>query len=252
MKKRIKILLITASSLILLAIAVFFAARHGWRLFGFRFCDGVVIENVSIDGDTVRITGSSPGIFPAPVVGYTARESDGRLYVGFKRNSFFGVWIHDKGAFDVTLDVSDGTDSIYLITRHSETLIWNEELGNAAREVDTENSAVILIKLGDIQNIRDIGLNYSAGGVSGTTGMQNANGTALEPGDVMYAPFYSFDFPPAADLSDFSFTVQLTDCDGRVTYASGRIICPLEYGEVYQFSLSYTGGTYKISEKKTP
>ena len=45
-------------------VAVFLAGRYGWKLLGFRACQGAGIETVEVSGDKVHITGFYPGSFP--------------------------------------------------------------------------------------------------------------------------------------------------------------------------------------------
>ncbi|MGM9651142.1 MAG: hypothetical protein ACI3VX_04295, partial [Faecousia sp.] len=74
---------------VLLAIAViltaiFLAGRYGWKLGGFRACQGAGITSVEVSGTAVHITGFYPGSFPEGCCGYYAKEQDGKLYVGFR------------------------------------------------------------------------------------------------------------------------------------------------------------------------
>ena len=79
-KKTILILLTVA----VLLIAVFAAGRYGWKLLGFRACQGAGIESVEVSENTVKIKGFCPGSFPEGFCGYYAEEQDGTLYVGFR------------------------------------------------------------------------------------------------------------------------------------------------------------------------
>ena len=85
-KKTIMILLTVA----VLLMAVFVAGRYGWRLLGFRACQGAGIESLEVSENTVKIKGFYPGSFPEGFCGYYAEEQDGTLYVGFRFSTVFG------------------------------------------------------------------------------------------------------------------------------------------------------------------
>ena len=57
--------------------AVFLAGRYGWKLSGFRACQGAGIDCVEVDEKAVHITGFYPGSFPEGFCGYYAQEQDG-------------------------------------------------------------------------------------------------------------------------------------------------------------------------------
>ncbi len=125
-KKTVTTLLTTA----ILLLAVFAAGRYGWKLLGFRTCQGAGIESVEVSEKTVRIKGFSPGSFPEGFCGYYAEEQDGTLYVGFAFSAVFGFF--ETGNFDVTIPVEGEIQEVILKTKQTETSIWTADPGEAA------------------------------------------------------------------------------------------------------------------------
>ena len=66
--------LIVLLSIAVILTAVFLAGRYGWRLGGFRVCQGVGISTVEVSEKSVRITGFYPGSFPEGFCGYPDHE----------------------------------------------------------------------------------------------------------------------------------------------------------------------------------
>lgn len=120
--KRIIITLLVAA--VLLA-AVFALGRYGWKLLGFRACQGAGIESVEVAEGSVEISGFYPGSFPEGFCGYYARQQDGTLYVGFRFSSVFGVF--ETGNFDVDIPVDGNVSEVILKTKTSENIIWSAE-----------------------------------------------------------------------------------------------------------------------------
>ena len=125
-KKAIMILLVAA----VLLTAVFAAGRYGWKLLGFRVCEGAGIESVEVSESTVAIKGFYPGSFPEGFCGYYAEEQDGRLYVGFAFSAVFGFF--ETGDFDVAIPVEGEIQEVILKTKQTETSIWAADPGEAA------------------------------------------------------------------------------------------------------------------------
>lgn len=121
--------LLTAAVLLL---AVFAAGRYGWKLLGFRTCQGAGIESVEVREKTVKIKGFSPGSFPEGFCGYYAEEQDGTLYVGFHFSAVFGFF--ETGDFDVAIPVEGEIQEVILKTKQTETSIWTADAGGAATE----------------------------------------------------------------------------------------------------------------------
>jgi hypothetical protein len=122
-KKTITTLLTAA----ILLIAVFAAGRYGWKLLGFRACQGAGIESVEVSENTVKIKGFYPGSFPEGFCGYYAEEQDGSLYVGFRFSTVFGFF--ETGDFDVVIPVKGEIHRVIRKARTSETTIWTAETG---------------------------------------------------------------------------------------------------------------------------
>ena len=125
-KKTITTLLTVA----VLLMAVFAAGRYGWKLLGFRTCQGAGIESVEVREKTVKLKGFSPGSFPEGFCGYYAEEQDGTLYVGFHFSAVFGFF--ETGDFDVTIPVKGEIQEVILKTKLMETSIWTADTSEAA------------------------------------------------------------------------------------------------------------------------
>ena len=121
LKKILTALIIIAAVL----LAIFFAGRYGWKLEGFRACQGAGISSVEVNEKAVHITGFYPGSFPEGFCGYYAREQDNKLYVGFRFSAVFGFF--ETGNFDVTIPVKGEIDEVILKTRMNETSVWNAQ-----------------------------------------------------------------------------------------------------------------------------
>ncbi|MGM9662150.1 MAG: hypothetical protein ACI3WR_03555 [Oscillospiraceae bacterium] len=106
-------------------LAVFLLGRYGWRLGGFRACEGAGIEAVEVAEGEVRITGFCPGSFPRGFLGYYAEEAGGRLCVGFRFSALFGFF--ETGDFTVSIPVKGGLREVVLKTRGGEYPIWTAE-----------------------------------------------------------------------------------------------------------------------------
>ena len=123
LKKGLTVLLAVAAIL----AAAFLAGRYGWKLGGFRACQGAGITSVEVDEKAVHITGFYPGSFPEGFCGYYAEEQDGRLYVGFRFSAVFGFF--ETGDFDVTIPVKSEIGEVILKTGRNETSLWSAQAG---------------------------------------------------------------------------------------------------------------------------
>ena len=115
-KKTVTTLLTVA----VLLMVVFAAGRYGWKLLGFRACQGAGIESVEVSENTVKIKGFYPGSFPEGFCGYYAEEQDGTLYVGFHFSPVFGFF--ETGDFDVAIPVEGEIHEVVLKTENSSVL----------------------------------------------------------------------------------------------------------------------------------
>lgn len=127
MKRKAKRMIIVFAVIVALWAAVFFGARYGWKLAGFSSCQTAQIESVGVEQDRVEIEGNWPGLFPEAFVGYHTEIVDGTLYVGFKYNKLLGVWIYDKGDFQIEIPVEQPIHAVYMKAGDKEYQIWPEQ-----------------------------------------------------------------------------------------------------------------------------
>ena len=127
----LKIAAVTAALLILL-VAVFLLGRYGWKLLGFRACQGAGISSVEVSDQAVQITGFYPGSFPEGFCGCISREQNGTLYVGFRFSAVFGSLV--TGDFTVTIPVKGEIKQVILKTGTGETTIWLTQSENITEE----------------------------------------------------------------------------------------------------------------------
>ncbi len=124
MKRKVTRVLALFAAVVVLCVAAFLGARYGWRLAGFSACRTARIESVSVEPGCVKIEGGWPGVFPESFIGYHAEVVDGALYVGFKYNKLLGVWIYDKGNFEIEIPVEDPIHAVYMKSGDNEYQIW--------------------------------------------------------------------------------------------------------------------------------
>lgn len=119
MKKTLTVLIVIA----VILTAIFIVGRYGWKLGGFRACQGAGINLVEVSETAVHITGFYPGSFPEGFLGYYAKEQDGKLYVGFRFSAVFGFF--ETGDFDITIPVKGEINEVIMKTNMMETSVWN-------------------------------------------------------------------------------------------------------------------------------
>lgn len=107
---------------------IFLAGRYGWKLGGFRACQGAGITSVEVSEKAVHITGFYPGSFPEGFCGCYSEERDGKLYVGFRFSAVFGFF--ETGDFAVTIPIKGEIDEVILKTGVNETSLWNAQTGS--------------------------------------------------------------------------------------------------------------------------
>ena len=127
MKKVLIVLLVLA----MILTAVFLAGRYGWKLAGFRACQGAGITSVEVSEKAVHITGFYPGSFPEGFCGCYSEERDGKLYVGFQFSALFGSF--ETGDFDIMIPVKGEINEVILKTRMNETSLWSAQTGSVSR-----------------------------------------------------------------------------------------------------------------------
>lgn len=130
-KNNMKRILIILLAVVVTLTAIFFAGRYGWKLGGFRACQGAGIDSVEVTENAVHMTGFYPGSFPEGFCGYYSEEQDGKLYVGFRFSALFGFF--ETGDFDITIPTEGDIDEVIIKTDMVETSIWNAQ--TAAAEV---------------------------------------------------------------------------------------------------------------------
>ena len=130
-KNNMKRILIILLAVVVTLTAIFFAGRYGWKLGGFRACQGAGIDSVEVTENAVHMTGFYPGSFPGGFCGYYSEEQDGKLYVGFRFSALFGFF--ETGDFDITIPTEGDIDEVIIKTDMVETSIWNAQ--TAAAEV---------------------------------------------------------------------------------------------------------------------
>ena len=181
-KKTVTTLLTVA----VLLMVVFAAGRYGWKLLGFRACQGAGIESVEVSENTVKIKGFYPGSFPEGFCGYYAEEQDGTLYVGFHFSPVFGFF--ETGDFDVVIPVEGGIHEVVFKTETSETTIWTSETGVVSSDTSSEvdmpaesDGFGVYVRLE-----RDDASSIALHGGSFTKVCQNADGSLLKAGEWIF------------------------------------------------------------------
>lgn len=135
--KRILLALLT---LCLAMVLVFLAGRYGWKLLGFRACQGAGITEITVQQGQVRIQGFYPGSFGSGFVGYYAQEQDGKLYVGYRFSQVFGFF--ETGNFEIVIPTKGEIREVYTKTATTETLVWPAEPGGQQDEEPPEPPAM--------------------------------------------------------------------------------------------------------------
>lgn len=127
----VRIIMVLAISLVVL-LPVYLTGRYGWKLLGFRACQGAGISSVEVSDQAVQITGFYPGSFPEGFCGCISREQNGTLYVGFRFSAVFGSLV--TGDFTVTIPVKGEIKQVILKTGTEETTIWLTQSENITEE----------------------------------------------------------------------------------------------------------------------
>ena len=125
--KSLKRMLTVPLTIAVVLIAIFLAGRYGWKLGGFRACQGAGVSSVEVSETAVHITGFYPGSFPEGFCGYYAEERDGKLYAGFRFSAVFGFF--ETGDFDITIPIRGEITEVILKTSMNETSLWRAQTG---------------------------------------------------------------------------------------------------------------------------
>ncbi|MGN0718169.1 MAG: hypothetical protein ACI4LQ_00010 [Anaerovoracaceae bacterium] len=122
LKKTVMVLL----AILVILTVIFLAGRYGWKLGGFRACQGAGISSVEVTEENVHIRGFYPGSFPEGFCGYYSEEQDGTLYVGFRFSAVFGSL--ETGDFDITIPTEGEINEVVLKTSMCETTVWDAQI----------------------------------------------------------------------------------------------------------------------------
>ncbi len=207
--KTLKKVLTVLLAIAVILTAIFLTGRYGWKMGGFRACQGAGISSVEVSEKAVHITGFYPGSFPEGFCGYYAKEQDGKLYVGFRFSAVFGFF--ETGDFDITIPTEGNIDQVILKTNMVETSIWNAQNGLSSQSAQYG----VYVKL-ERNDVYSVSMSYD--GFSG--GVSHANYTAMESGEYC---FMDNDIMMASKNADapIPFSVAVKDADGTVV-ASGE------------------------------
>lgn len=216
LKKLLTVLLVIA----VILTVIFLAGRYGWKLGGFRACQGAGISSVEVSEKAVHITGFYPGSFPEGFCGYYAQEQGGKLYVGFRFSAVFGFF--ETGNFDVTIPVKSEISEVILKTSMNETSVWNAQAGLISRS----EQYGVYVKL-ERNNVHYISMSYD--GFSG--GVSHADSTAMDSGEYC---FMDNDIMMTSKDTDapVPFTITVTDAVGTMV-ASGEFSFDANVGKMY-------------------
>lgn len=127
--KALKKILIIMLVIAVIMTVIFIAGRYGWKLVGFRACQGAGIDSVEVSENAVHMTGFYPGSFPEGFCGYYSEEHDGKLYVGFRFSALFGFF--ETGDFDITIPTEGYIQEVIIKIDMVETSIWKAQTADA-------------------------------------------------------------------------------------------------------------------------
>ena len=207
-----KVLKKTPTVLLTIAVvltAVFLAGRYGWKLDGFRACQGAGITSVEVSETAVHITGFYPGSFPEGFCGYYSKEQDGKFYVGFRFSAVFGFF--ETGDFDITIPIKGKINEGILKTRMNEASLWHAQTGFLPQS--EQYGVYVKLERNDVYSLSMSCENFGGG-------MHNADFTAIESGAYI---FMDNDIMIASKEAGapVPFSITAKDADGRVL-ASGE------------------------------
>lgn len=129
LKKTVMVLLV----ILVILTVIFLAGRYGWKLGGFRACQGAGISSVEVTEQNVHIRGFYPGSFPEGFCGYYSEEQDGTLYVGFRFSAVFGSL--ETGDFDITIPTESEIHEVIVKTSMCETTVWDAQIESLSKPV---------------------------------------------------------------------------------------------------------------------
>ena len=207
-----KVLKKTLTVLLTIAVvltAVFLAGRYGWKLGGFRACQGAGITSVEVSETAVHITGFYPGSFPEGFCGYYSKEQDGKLYVGFRFSAVFGFF--ETGDFDITIPIKGKINEVILKTRMNKASLWRAPTGFLPQS----EQYGVYVKL-ERNDVVSVSMSYDGF----NRGMNNADLTAIESGEYIFMDNDIMMVSKDAG-TPVPFSITAKDADGRIV-ASGE------------------------------
>ena len=207
--KSLKRMLTVPLTIAVVLIAIFLAGRYGWKLGGFRACQGAGVSSVEVSETAVHITGFYPGSFPEGFCGYYAEERDGKLYAGFRFSAVFGFF--ETGDFDITIPIRGEITEVILKTSMNETSLWRAQTGFLPQS--EQYGVYVKLERNDLSS-----LSMSCEGFDG--GMNNADLTAIESGAYIFMDNDIMIVSKEAG-TPVPFSLIAKDADGRIV-ASGE------------------------------
>ena len=207
-----KVLKKTPTVLLTIAVvltAVFLAGRYGWKLDGFRACQGAGITSVEVSETAVHITGFYPGSFPEGFCGCYAKERNGTLYVGFRFSAVFGFF--ETGDFDITIPVKGEINEVILKTRMNETILWRTQTGFLPQS--EQYGVYVKLERNDVYSLSMTCENFGGG-------MHNADFTVIESGEYIFMDNDIMTVSKNAG-APVPFSITAKDADRRIV-ASGE------------------------------
>ena len=231
--KSLKRMLTVPLTIAVVLIAIFLAGRYGWKLGGFRACQGAGVSSVEVSETAVHITGFYPGSFPEGFCGYYAEERDGKLYVGFRFSAVFGFF--ETGDFDITIPVKGEINQVILKTRMNETILWRMQTGFLPQS--EQYGVYVKLERNDVYSLSMTCENFGGG-------MHNADFTVIESGEYISMDNDIMTVSKEAG-APVPFTVTAKDADGRIV-ASGEFSFDAGMEKLY---LTVTGDGRIVEEK---
>lgn len=218
--KSLKRMLTVPLTIAVVLIAIFLAGRYGWKLGGFRACQGAGVSSVEVSETAVHITGFYPGSFPEGFCGYYAEERDSKLYVGFRFSAVFGFF--ETGDFDITIPVRGEITEVILKTSMNETSLWRAQTGFLPQS--EQYGVYVKLERNDVYSLSMSCENFGGG-------MHNADFTAIESGEYI---FLDNDIMIASKEANapVPFTITAKAADGSVV-ASGEFSFDADMEKLY-------------------
>lgn len=215
-KKVVTVLVIICA----LLLAVFFIGRYGWKLGGFQACQSAGIEQVEVTRGQVKITGFYPGSFPEEFLGYHAKETNGKLYVGFRFSALFGIF--ETGDFEITIPTKGEIKEVIVKTRMNEYSIWTAA-GGAIMQSERYG---VYVKL-EPNDVYTVNISYDSDSGDASVGSD----CAPESGEYLYLDS-DIMYKVKESGGPVPFTLTVRKADGSVV-ASGSFVFKANMEKMY-------------------